>query len=230
MAAIIAIQGVTKVFSIASQAVTALNGVDLSIEAAQRVAITGRSGSGKSTLLHLIGLLDAPTEGKIIIKQVDTSSLADRMASKFRNQAVGFIFQMNNLLPDFSALENVIMPYLIAGGQRQKIIPKAMDLLRSVGMENRINHRPGEMSGGEQQRVAIARALVMSPPIVLADEPTGNLDKTNSDKVMNVLHALCEDHQVTLLLVTHDPAIAESMPSSIVMEDGRIVARKGQWS
>lgn len=229
MSNIIELNKVSKIFTLASQSVTALSDINLEVKTAQIVSITGRSGSGKSTLLHLIGLLDFPTEGDIRINGSKTSELPDILASRLRNESVGFIFQMNNLLPEFTAYENIIMPFLISGGSETEVKDRALNLLHSVGMENRIKHRPGELSGGEQQRVAIARALVMNPPIVLADEPTGNLDKSNSDKIMNLLFKLCEDFELTLLIVTHDRNIADATPSQIRMEDGKIVEVGGAW-
>ena len=155
--------------------------------------------------------------------------MADQQASLFRCRMVGFVFQMNNLLPEFSAIENVMMPGLIAGSRTNEVRDRAATLLASVHMSHREKHRPGELSGGEQQRVAIARALVMAPPLLLADEPTGNLDKKNGELVQELLLNLCHSRGVTMLLVTHDLNLAESLPYQLVMEDGRIVETGGAW-
>lgn len=158
-----------------------------------------------------------------MLNGTDVSTMPDKIASHFRNCTIGFVFQMNNLLPEFSALENVIMPGLIAGMKRAELQERGAGLLAAVGLAAREKHRPGELSGGEQQRVAIARALLMSPPILLADEPTGNLDQKTSDAVETLLLELCQRHNVTMLLVTHDQDLAKRLPYQMVMEDGVIV-------
>ncbi|RZA21594.1 MAG: ABC transporter ATP-binding protein [Proteobacteria bacterium] len=195
----------------------------------QLVSVTGRSGSGKSTLLHVIGTLDTPSSGAVALNGRDVSNLSDKDASLFRNRTVGFVFQMNNLLPEFSALENVIMPGLIAGMSPNALRERAAALLAAVDLSNRLDHRPAELSGGEQQRVAIARALLMEPPILLCDEPTGNLDKKNGERVEEILMELSRRTQVTMMLVTHDVELAKRMPSQVVMEDGKIVDYGGSW-
>lgn len=226
---VIRLEDVTKIYEIEAQRVEALRGVSLSVKRGQVLALTGRSGSGKSTLLHVIGTLDSPTSGRVFLNNTDVSTMPDIAASQFRNGAVGFVFQMNNLLPEFSALENVMMPGLIAGASRRDVRERGERLLEAVGLAARLHHRPGELSGGEQQRVAIARALLMEPPILLCDEPTGNLDKKNSEKIRELLLNLCTAHGVTMLLVTHDLALASALPSHLVMEDGLIVESGGQW-
>ena len=225
----ISVQNLVKFYQIEKHRVEALRNVSVDIKRGQIIAITGRSGSGKSTLLHIVGTLDSPTSGKIFINDTDVSKIPDQLISNFRNYTVGFVFQMNNLLPEFSALENVIMPGLIAGISRKEVSPRGYELLKSAGLENRTQHRPGELSGGEQQRVAIARALLMEPPILLADEPTGNLDKKNSESVRDLLLDLCYQRRITMLLVIHDQNLAGSLPTQIVMEDGQIVERGGSW-
>jgi lipoprotein-releasing system ATP-binding protein len=180
-------------------------------------------------MLHIIGTLDRPTAGSVILQGNDVSGFSDKTASKFRNQTVGFVFQMNNLLPEFSAVENVMMPGLIAGASKSAVAERAQSLLKAVGLEKRLGHRPAEMSGGEQQRVAIARALLMKPAILLADEPTGNLDLKSSENVENLLLELCRDNGITMLLVTHDNELAKRLPSQAVMEDGRITDLGGRW-
>ncbi|MES2744178.1 MAG: ABC transporter ATP-binding protein [Bdellovibrionota bacterium] len=226
---IIQLKNVHKTFQISSQKVDALRGVDLTMQKGQLVSVTGRSGSGKSTLLHVIGTLDTPSSGAVALNGRDVSNLSDKDASLFRNRTVGFVFQMNNLLPEFSALENVIMPGLIAGMSPNALRERAAALLAAVDLSNRLDHRPAELSGGEQQRVAIARALLMEPPILLCDEPTGNLDKKNGERVEEILMELSRRTQVTMMLVTHDVELAKRMPSQVVMEDGKIVDYGGSW-
>ncbi len=226
---IIDLQGVFKTYQVVEQKVQALRGVNLKVRKGQMVGVTGRSGSGKSTLLHVIGTLDTPSAGSVRLNGKDVSNLGDHAASAFRNQTVGFVFQMNNLLPEFSAIENVMMPGLIAGGNRSLLKDKAVSLLQAVELGHRLNHRPAELSGGEQQRVAIARALLMEAPILLADEPTGNLDKKSGELVENLLVELGRRNQVTMLLVTHDTELAKRLPYQVVMEDGNIVDFGGPW-
>jgi lipoprotein-releasing system ATP-binding protein len=226
---IIQLRNVHKTFHISSQKVDALRGVDLTMQKGQLVSVTGRSGSGKSTLLHVIGTLDTPSSGVVALNGRDVSNLSDKDASLFRNRTVGFVFQMNNLLPEFSALENVIMPGLIAGLSPGALRERAAALLTAVDLSHRLDHRPAELSGGEQQRVAIARALLMEPPILLCDEPTGNLDKKNGERVEEILMELSRRTQVTMMLVTHDAELAKRMPSQVVMEDGKIVDYGGSW-
>ena len=226
---VISLKEVTKVYQIEAQKVEALRGVTVDLKVGQMVGVTGRSGSGKSTLLHVVGTLDKPTSGEVLLNGTNISGMPDQLTSNFRNSTVGFIFQMNNLLPEFSALENVMMPGLIAGASAEEMSDRAGELLNRVGLGSRLNHRPGELSGGEQQRVAIGRALLMAPPILLADEPTGNLDKKNSDAVMDLLLELSEQNGVTMLLVTHDLDISGRMPAQMVMEDGKILETRGAW-
>ena len=226
---IIKLSQVTKTYHIESQKVEALKTLDLDIQKGQVVSIAGRSGSGKSTMLHVTGTLDKPSSGRVVLNGVDVSTLSDTLASKFRNRTVGFVFQMNNLLPEFSAVENVMMPGLIAGGDKSAVKSRAIELLTAVNLKHRLSHRPAELSGGEQQRVAIARALLMEPSILLADEPTGNLDKKSSEIVEGLLLELCRKNGVTMLLVTHDMELAARLPSRVVMEDGRIVETGGDW-
>ena len=220
---------ITKVYQIESQKVEALRSVSLNVRKGAMVAITGRSGSGKSTMLHVTGTLDTPTTGKVILGGVDVSTYSDAVSSRFRNRKIGFVFQMNNLLPEFSAVENVMMPGLIAGGGKSAVPLRAKDLLKAVGLGQRLNHRPAELSGGEQQRVAIARALLMEPAILLADEPTGNLDLKSSEVVEELLLDLCRKNGVTMLLVTHDNELAQRLPSQVVMAEGNIAEFGGAW-
>ena len=221
---VIGLEGVQKKYQLGSEQVAALRGVDLQIAPGRIAALTGKSGAGKSTLLNIIGTLDTPSTGRVILRGTDVTIMDDRGASAFRNGTVGFVFQMNNLLNEFSALENVMMPGLIAKVDKGAVQERSAALLKAVGLDRRMDHRPGELSGGEQQRVAIARALVMAPPILLADEPTGNLDRKNSQAVEELLLGICKQNNVTMLIVTHDMELAARMPAQIVMDDGRIVS------
>ena len=226
-ASAIVLRGVTKSFVVESQRVEALRGVNLNIERGTCVSITGRSGAGKSTLLHIIGTLDRPSEGSVTIGGIDVSRLSDQATSKFRNRKLGFVFQSSNLLPEFSAIENVMMPGMIARVIGLQARQRATRLLASVGLEARIAHRPAELSGGEQQRVAIARALFLAPEVLLVDEPTGNLDKSTSLAIQDLLLELAAAHKTTMVLVTHDQLLASRMPSRIIMEDGRVLSGTG---
>ena len=214
---------VRKAYRMAAQNVEALRGVDLQIATGRQVAIVGKSGAGKSTLLHILGTLDRPSSGSLVLSGTDVSNLPDQVVSQFRNATVGFVFQMNNLLNEFTAQENVMLPGLIAGATKGAVAERAFKLLESVGLGHRTDHRPGELSGGEQQRVAIARALLMAPPILLADEPTGNLDQKTSYAIQELLMQICVENNVTMLLVTHDPDLADRIPYRVVMEDGRVI-------
>ena len=220
----IRLENVRKEYIIDAERVEALRGVSLSIPEGAMVSVTGKSGAGKSTLLHIIGTLDRPSSGDLFLGDTNVSGMDDSQLSRFRNRAVGFVFQMNNLLPEFTAMENVMMPGIIAGHQRAALETRAKDLLSMVGLSQRLMHRPSEMSGGEQQRVAIARALVMSPPILVADEPTGNLDKKTSLIIQDLLLDVVKQHRMTMLLVTHDLDLASRLPQQVVMEDGLIVS------
>lgn len=224
----IVMQNVTKIYTVESHEVPALKGVDLTIPRGSIVSVTGASGAGKSTFLHILGTLERPTRGRVLLNGVDVSNINDKLASSFRNKTIGFIFQMNNLLPDFSALENVMMPGLISGVAKDAVRKRAKELLSRVGLDERLQHRPGELSGGEQQRVAIARALLMAPPILLADEPTGNLDKKTSLAIQDLLMELAKEHNMTMLLITHDMTLADRLPHKIVLEDG-LIKDKGDF-
>lgn len=202
----------------------ALRSIDLVVPQGTIAAVTGKSGAGKSTLLHIIGTLDRPTGGQIFLNGSDVTNMDDRTASMFRNRTIGFVFQMHNLLPEFSAIENVMMPGLIAGVSKAVVKDRAGSLLAAVGLGDRRNHRPGELSGGEQQRVAIARALLMAPPILLADEPTGNLDLKTSEAIQTLLLDLAVQNGMTMLLITHDVQLAKRLPRQIVFEDGKIAS------
>lgn len=220
---IIVLSDVHKTYSVDSRPVEALAGIDLSVKRGEIIAIIGKSGAGKSTLLHILGTIDRPTSGSVLIDNTDVLALKDHATSSFRNRMIGFVFQMKNLFSEFTALENVMLPGLIAGVAARPTRNRAQAVLESVGLSHRASHRPGELSGGEQQRVAIARALLMNPPILLTDEPTGNLDHKTSLAIQDLLIKLCERHKVTMLLVTHDLDLANRLPKKIVMEDGQII-------
>lgn len=200
-----------------------LKGLNLEIKAGEQVAILGQSGSGKSTLLHLIGMLDQPTSGDIQILGKSNSNLSDGEAALFRNKNLGFIYQFHHLLMEFSALENVSMPLLINGTDKQEAETQAKKLLDLVGLSHRLDHLPSQMSGGERQRVAIARALVNKPKLVLADEPTGNLDKQNAQQVFDLFLKVNQELGTTLVVVTHDQGLAERFDRVIKLDDGLVV-------
>jgi len=219
---LVEVRSVTKEFVHEGNPVRILKGIDLTIEAGEMLCIMGASGAGKSTLLHLLGTLDLPTEGHILYDGEDVTRYSSARLADFRNRAIGFVFQFHHLLPEFSALENVMMPGQIRGEARKGLKERAEGLLNDVGLESRMTHRPGELSGGEQQRVALARALAMNPKVVLADEPTGNLDSTTGTAMHELLFRLNEERGTTFLVVTHSQALAEKMPRVVRMRDGRI--------
>ena len=219
----------TKTFggsSAGAASVAALNNVDLAVEQGEFVAITGASGSGKSTLLHLLGGIARPTAGSVLLEGVDLASLDDDALARVRRRRIGFVFQRYNLLPELSLVENVALPLVLDGVAYNRSEEAARAALETVGLAHRGEHRPDELSGGEQQRGAIARALVAEPAIVLADEPTGALDSANSHRVIELLMRLATEHRQTVILVTHDPGIAAAAGRTIQMRDGRIEADK----
>ena len=203
--------------------VEVLKGVDLSIQIGERVAIMGASGSGKSTLLHLLGGLDKATSGEVILSGVNLSKVNAIKLAKLRNRSLGFIYQSHHLLGEFTVLENVAMPLLIAGESVKQATIKATELLKRVGLGHRVEHKPGELSGGERQRAAVARALINNPGLILADEPTGNLDSKTADQIYQLMLELNQELQVSFLVVTHDHELASRMGKVLHMEDGLIV-------
>lgn len=211
--------GIYKRFS----TVEALSGVSLEVTKGEIVAIVGASGAGKSTLLQILGTLMPADSGSVQIAGTEVGTLSERQLAAFRNKHIGFVFQFHHLLPEFTAVENVMMPALIGGMDKGEAAKRAAELLDMVGLANRVSHKPVEMSGGEQQRVAIARALVCRPSVVLADEPTGNLDSTNRDEIQRLLMDVRERFDQTILMVTHDMSLAESVDRKIVMSDGRVL-------
>lgn len=220
---VIRASNIRRNLKLGSHIVHALRGVDLEIHANEMVGIIGPSGSGKSTLLGIIGGLDSPSEGKIEIEGVDITDMDEGQLTDIRNQKIGFVFQFFNLIPTLTALENVALPIEFAQAPRHKPFERAKELLDMLGLGGRFHHRPNELSGGQQQRVAIARALANDPPILLADEPTGNLDSHSGETVLEALSAIRDNNGTTVVLVTHDPALATQMDRVLSLVDGRIV-------
>ena len=201
---------------------TVLDGVSVSVQQGEMVAIVGASGAGKSTLLHVRGALDRPTRGRVTIGGVDLSGLGDEGLAHLRNEKVGFVFQFHHLLREFSALENVMMPLRIAGWAPTTARNRAGELLERVGLGSRMSHRPGELSGGEQQRTAVARALAIDPAILLADEPSGNLDHANAERLHDLFEELSRDLEIAMVIVTHNRALATRADRVLLLEDGRL--------
>ena len=220
---VIRASNITRNLKLGTHIVHALRGVDLEIYAEEMVGIIGPSGSGKSTLLGIIGGLDSPTEGMIEIDGVDVTDMDEGQLTDIRNQKIGFVFQFFNLIPTLTALENVALPIEFAQVRRHKPFDRAKELLDMLGLGDRFYHRPNELSGGQQQRVAIARALANDPPILLADEPTGNLDTHSGETVLAALSTIRENNGTTVVLVTHDPTLASQMDRVLSLVDGRIV-------
>jgi len=218
-----AVEGVWRTYQTGASRVDAVRGVSFRIEAGEFVALCGPSGSGKSTLMSILGCLDRATRGRYLLEGVGVESLGDDALAALRNRRIGFVFQTFNLLPRMSALRNVELPMIYSGVAREVRRERALEALAAVGLEGRTGHRPSELSGGEQQRVAIARALVNRPAIILADEPTGNLDSRAGDEVLGIFHRLV-DAGVTILLVTHNPHIAALTRRVIEIKDGQVVA------
>ena len=223
MQALIEIKDMYKIYEMGSEKVHALDGIDLTIHEHEFVAIVGPSGSGKSTLMNMIGCLDTPTSGEYHLEGADISKLNDKQLTMIRREKIGFIFQKFNLLSKSSALENVELPAMykgISASERKKL---ALEALGNVGLSDRVQHRPSELSGGQQQRVAIARALVNHPPVILADEPTGNLDSKSGKDVMDMIKKLHKEGN-TIILITHDPEVAQNAPREIHIRDGKITS------
>ena len=220
--AVLSCRGLAKVFGIEDTAVPVLRGIDLEVKRGESLAIVGASGSGKSTLLHLLGGLDRPTSGSVQLLGQELFALSPAGQGDLRNRALGFVYQFHHLLPEFSALENVAMPLTIRRAPEREARERAATILEEVGLGHRMAHRPGELSGGERQRVAVARALVTNPACVLADEPTGNLDRENAARVFDLVVELNSRHDAAFVMVTHDPELAARMGRTARISDGRL--------
>ena len=218
--------GVSKSFQDAGREVVVLRELDLEVAAGEEIAIVGQSGVGKSTLLHVLGSLEAPSAGKVYYEDQDLFALDDRPMAEFRNRKLGFVFQFHYLLADFTALENVMMPALIARMAEPEAARRAGEVLELVGLADKFGRRPAELSGGEQQRVAVARAVVLRPRLVLADEPTGNLDPHTADEVHQLFHLLNRQLGITLVIATHNEALTRSMGRALRMREGRLVEER----
>ena len=218
----IILTNLSKTFIKDGNRIEVLRNLNLEIKKGDSLAVVGVSGAGKSTLIHILGTLDHPTSGTISMAGHNVFEWSEKKLSAFRNKTIGFVFQFNNLLPEFTALENTMMPGLISGLPKKQAADQAMQLLQEVGLEHRLKHKPGELSGGEQQRVAIARALVMEPEILLADEPTGNLDTETGKKIEDILVNLNTMKKITLIVVTHNKLLADRMSGRIGLRDGEI--------
>lgn len=220
---VIECRGVTRQFQEGDLNVDVLRGIDMQVAEGEKVAILGSSGSGKSTLLHIMGGLDLPSSGEVLIHGQDIANLSETKRGKLRNQTLGFIYQFHHLLPEFTALENVAMPLLIGDCQVPDARDKAAEMLKRVGLEHRLEHKPGQLSGGERQRAAIARALVTRPKAVLADEPTGNLDHQTAEKIFALMQELNAETGTAFVIVTHDLSLAERMDTIYNIQDGLMV-------
>jgi lipoprotein-releasing system ATP-binding protein len=218
---LIQVQQLFKSYGNRTKRVEVLKGVDLTFSQGEKAAIVGASGVGKTTLLHVLGTLDRPTSGKVLYEGKDIFNLNEKDLALFRNREIGFVFQFHHLLPEFSALENTMMPCLIQGLPKREAASRAEAILNLVGLQERLSHKPGELSGGEQQRVAVARALVLGPKVLLADEPTGNLDTQTGESVFDLLQELNQIKGVTLIIVTHNLKLAEKMTHQIQLVDGK---------
>ncbi|HEY3500828.1 MAG TPA: ABC transporter ATP-binding protein [Polyangiaceae bacterium] len=224
MEALVQIENLKKSFQHMGRTLDVLRGIDLNIYAGQILAIVGPSGAGKSTLLHCMGTLDLPSSGRIRLGTEELTTMSSSRLAAVRNRDVGFVFQFHHLLPEFTALENIMIPGLIQGRSRKEMEKRSAALLEEVGLSHRGTHRPGELSGGEQQRVAVARALALDPKLVLADEPTGNLDTATSDAIHDLFFQINREHGTTIIVVTHNPTFAERMPRVVRLRDGVVEA------
>ena len=222
MSNIVELKNIYKSFTQGEHYLEILKGINLSIASGEVVALVGSSGAGKSTLLHIMGLLERADQGDVIMSGIPTKDLNDIKRTKIRRLEIGFVYQFHNLLPEFTALENVVMPQLIAGASNKEAKERASDLLNKMGLSDRIEHRPAELSGGEQQRVAIARGLANRPRLILADEPTGNLDEKTGNEVMDILLTLSKEEEISALIATHNNEIADRMDRTVTLKEGII--------
>lgn len=223
MSALFEARSICKSYTSGEEELTVLNNIDLSINAGEMAAIVGASGSGKTTLLQILGTLASPTAGELFFNDELLTDKDDSQLAYFRNKSLGFIFQFHHLLPEFSALENVMMPALIAGKKKKDVIEPARELLQSVELDHRLDHRVAELSGGEQQRTALARALIMKPALLLADEPTGNLDSRAGNLVFNLLEQLCRERSLSVLMVTHNMDLARRMDIIFTLKEQKVI-------
>lgn len=219
---IVVASDVKKSFQHMGRTLDVLRGIDLTIDEGEMVGIVGQSGAGKSTFLHCIGTLDVATSGSIRVAGEELTTMSSARLAELRNRTIGFVFQFHHLLPEFNALENVLMPGLIQGKPRRELEARAESLLEEVNLKERMRHRPGELSGGEQQRVALARAMMLEPKIILADEPSGNLDSKTSEQIHDLFFGMNERRNTTIIIVTHNPALADQMPRVVTLRDGRV--------
>jgi len=224
--ALIEVSGLGKKFTTPGGIIEVLRDINLKIYAGERIAVVGTSGAGKTTLMHILGGLDHPTTGAVLFEGSSLFALRGADLDNFRNRTVGFVFQFHQLLPEFTALENVMMPLLIGGVARKTAVQKATEILAEVGLEKRLTHKPGALSGGEQQRVAIARALIREPRLLLADEPTGNLDSRISAEIMQLLNRMHRARGLTMVIVTHNISLAGSLDRTLHIEDGALIRDK----
>ncbi len=218
----IAVRALSKSFTTDRGNIEVLKEVNIDIRAGERIAVVGASGAGKTTLMHLLGGLDRPSSGSVLFAEKDIFQYSAQELDAFRNRSIGFVFQFHQLLPEFTALENVMMPALISRSSKKEAAVMAEEILTAVGLEHRLDHKPGQLSGGEQQRVAMARSLVMSPKLLLADEPTGNLDSGTSDEILALLDRLHNERNLTIVVVTHSEKVATRMDRIVHMTDGRL--------
>jgi lipoprotein-releasing system ATP-binding protein len=222
MNSLLRVEDLHKSFVEGGEEIHVLRGLDLELGMGERVAIVGESGVGKSTLLHILGTLDRPSRGKVIFQDQELSGLSDEALSELRNREIGFVFQFHYLLPDFDAVENVMLPALIQGWEWERARARALKLLEAVGLKDRVSHRPGKLSGGEQQRVAVARSVILEPRLILADEPTGDLDPHTAEEVQELLFRLNEERGVALVVATHNRRFAAKMGTQMELRDGRL--------
>lgn len=220
---LVLVDNLQRSFIMGNQTVHVLNGITMTIQRREMVAIIGASGAGKSTLLHILGTLDRPTKGEVLFEGQNMFKVSETALASFRNRRIGFVFQFHHLLPEFTALENVSLPALIQKIPKSTAMESAKSLLSEVGLSNRLHHKPGELSGGEQQRVAVARALIRHPDLVLADEPTGNLDTQTGDELFELLRKLNETHGTAFIIVTHNEKLSHQTDRLIHLQDGQIL-------
>jgi lipoprotein-releasing system ATP-binding protein len=219
----IRIENLVKSYKQGPRTVEALRGISLVFMGGESVAIVGASGAGKTTLVHILGTIDRPSGGRVLFDGEDVFTMGEKALARFRNRTVGFVFQFHHLLPEFTALENTMMPALIQGTRQKEARRQAEGILEQVGLRNRMSHKPGELSGGEQQRVAVARSLILEPDVLLADEPTGNLDRETGEGVYRLIEQLNKERGITTIIVTHNEDIASRLPRRVRLVDGRVV-------